>query len=86
MGNRIRTRNSPDMLLGMILQFEFFEQKCVDEASECSYEFNTRLFQRKQLNTQLYMDQYAVSQTLGQGEGGGMVAVADGACTSAGTM
>ncbi|GJY97822.1 hypothetical protein Tco_0514732 [Tanacetum coccineum] len=45
MGNRIRTRNSPDMLLGMILQFEFFKQKYVDEVSECSYEFNTRLFQ-----------------------------------------
>ncbi|GKC28200.1 hypothetical protein Tco_1035494 [Tanacetum coccineum] len=45
MGNRIRTRNSPDMLLGMILQFEFLSKKCVDEASECSYEFNTHLFQ-----------------------------------------
>ncbi|GJW33973.1 putative RNA-directed DNA polymerase [Tanacetum coccineum] len=36
MGNRIRTRNSPDMLLGMILQFEFLSKKYVDEASECS--------------------------------------------------
>ncbi|GJR67107.1 hypothetical protein Tco_0013172 [Tanacetum coccineum] len=26
MGNRIRTRNSPDMLLGMILQFEFLSK------------------------------------------------------------
>ncbi|GJU41297.1 hypothetical protein Tco_1194254 [Tanacetum coccineum] len=45
MGNRIRTRNSPDMFLEMILQFEFLSKKCVDEVSECSYEFNTRLFQ-----------------------------------------
>ncbi|GJU15708.1 hypothetical protein Tco_1143674 [Tanacetum coccineum] len=27
MGNRIRTRNSPDMLLGMILQFEFLSKR-----------------------------------------------------------
>ncbi|GJR47220.1 hypothetical protein Tco_1315323 [Tanacetum coccineum] len=45
MGNSIRKRNSPDMLLEMILQFEFLSKKYVDEASECSYEFNTRLFQ-----------------------------------------
>ncbi|GJU78878.1 hypothetical protein Tco_1275948 [Tanacetum coccineum] len=47
MGNRIRTRNSPDMLLGMILQFDFLSKKYVGEESECLYEFNTRLFQNK---------------------------------------
>ncbi|GJS64342.1 putative reverse transcriptase domain-containing protein [Tanacetum coccineum] len=34
MGNRIRTRKSPDMLLGMILQFKFLSKSVFDEASE----------------------------------------------------
>ncbi|GJZ78401.1 putative ribonuclease H-like domain-containing protein, partial [Tanacetum coccineum] len=36
MRNRIRTRNSPDMLLGMILQFEFFEQNVLTRLQNAS--------------------------------------------------
>nr|GEW42926.1 hypothetical protein [Tanacetum cinerariifolium] len=35
MGNIIRTRNSPDMLLGRFSMLSSLSKKCVDEASEC---------------------------------------------------
>ncbi|GJY95906.1 hypothetical protein Tco_0512267 [Tanacetum coccineum] len=74
MGNRIRMRNSPDMLLGMILQFEFLS-KYVDEALgyfvrvqhtsiECQYAVlilqNTPYCLEEQIRCLDYRDQYTV--------------------------
>ncbi|GJW97313.1 hypothetical protein Tco_0179121 [Tanacetum coccineum] len=37
MGNKIKMRNSPDMFLGMILQFEFFEQSVLTRLQSIPY-------------------------------------------------
>ncbi|GJR81401.1 hypothetical protein Tco_0152186 [Tanacetum coccineum] len=61
MGNRIRTRNSLDILLGMILHFEFLRKSVLKRRQNARFEFNTRLFRYPTQSTNLLNPPYEPS-------------------------